>query len=308
MQTALDARQGKAAAAVDVRYVVPEVPATTLLNASPANITRPTTPKDLLLALANGVNEHGRLQQGFAIEASPYTLIPHFGITLQQYRRSRVAYVLSNLLASLATVAGADSTSTDIAFGLRTTVYDAGDPMRDAGFRVAVDRAVRQCAPASPPPGIPRPNAAPAQPGATPQPGDEAALKAIQLQEQASLACMDKATDKLAADYARQHWNAGRLVVAWAGGQRIHGTSLGSTTLIGNRLWLVGGVPLGRVAQAIASLDYAQRRSADTLPLVKAITYGARLNLGSDALNGFLEMLGQSRSSPPAGVKASSSA
>ncbi len=295
------ARTGQAAGDVSVRYAVPEIPATTFLNASSAKITRPTTPKDLLLALMNGVDDQGRVKQGFALEASPYAVIPGFQVTLEQYQRSRGSYILANLLGSLAATTAADSTATDLAYGLRATLFDGGDPMLDGKFRQSVVDAMLGCAPVTPLP-IPR------------YPLDTVtafvnSVKALREQRaKTELACMDKATDSLAAAYARKNWNAARLVIAYAGGQRLHGASFGSSTLLGNEGWAAMSIPLGTLMQAIGYADLASRRSADTLPLVTSFTYGGRLNIGSDALNAFVELLGQSRRNPPPAIKAQSNA
>jgi hypothetical protein len=85
-------------------YAIPETPATTFLGASAAQITRPVTPKDLLVSLLDGVDAAGKARQGFALEAS-LSLLPNLTVTPEEYRRGgfNVKYLLSNTLLSLAT-------------------------------------------------------------------------------------------------------------------------------------------------------------------------------------------------------------
>jgi hypothetical protein len=60
---------------VELDLTVPDVPAFTALNVSPSKISTPTNIKDLVAALATGINASGQIQNGLALEISPFKLI-----------------------------------------------------------------------------------------------------------------------------------------------------------------------------------------------------------------------------------------
>ncbi len=269
-------------------YAIPENPAITFLNASAARITQPVTPKAFLAALASGIDAQGRARQGWGLEVSPFALIPAFHLTLAEYRSSLPKYWLSNLQFSFAAVAtSGDSASTDLGYGLRATLYDAGDPLRDSATTSSLGELMLACAPTAPPTG----------PAPEPSDADQAA----------QLACIDRTSDSLAREFARSHWNAARVMVAWAGGQRLKGSALNQAGGIGNRVWAVGSYGFGPM-QLIGYGAFTSRPGIDTLSSYQAWSYGARVNVGSTTFNGFAELLGQSATSAPAGVPMSTSA
>jgi hypothetical protein len=284
------------AAAVHERYAVPEVPAVTFLDASAANIARPATPKDFLVTLANGVDADGRARQGFALEASPFAIFPGFQVTLADYRRSRLRYALANLLLSVATVqTTGDTASTDLAAAARTTLLDRGDPMRDTSFLRAYGDAMLACAPPLPPAAIPFPG----EPD-TMAPARQALLAARAAEQRA---CLAERPGEMARAYVRGHWNAARVSVALAYGERLPGSRLADRTTTGHRLWAVAGVPLGTVAQGVGYVDWSRTRARDDRPAYGAVTYGARVNVGSARINGFYELLAREVDGAPPGVR-----
>ena len=286
------------ASAVHERYAVPEIPAVTFLDASAANIARPTTPKDFVATLANGVDGDGRARQGFALEASPFAILPGFQVTLADYRRSRLKYALANLLLSVATVQTAgDTSSTDLAYAARTTLVDRGDPMRDTAFLRAFGDSMLACAP---------PTALPAS--LVPFPGQpdtmavaRAALLAARAVEQR--ACLAGRPVEMARAYVRAHWNAARVSAALAYGERLPGSRLAARTATGHRLWAVAGVPLGTIAQGVGYVDWTRTRRDGATPPYGAVTYGARVNVGGARVNGFYELLARQVSDAPPGVR-----
>jgi hypothetical protein len=269
-------------------YAIPENPAVTFLNASAARITQPVTPKAFLAALASGIDAQGHAHQGWGLEVSPFALIPAFHLTLAEYRSSLPKYWLSNLQFSFAAVAtSGDSSSTDLGYGVRATFYDAGDPLRDSATTNSLGELMLACAPSAPPTG--------------PAPEPSEAERATQL------ACIDRKSDSLAQMFAHAHWNAARVMVAWAGGQRLKGSAQNQTGAIGNRVWAVGSYGFGPM-QLIGYAAFTSRPAIDTLSSYQAWSYGARVNVGSTTFNGFAELLGQSATKAPAGVPKSTSA
>jgi hypothetical protein len=272
------------------QYAIPEIPAVTFLNGSSVSITQPVTPKAFVAALTNGVDAAGHVRQGFGIEASIFSLIPAFRITLDEYRKSHVKYALSNMQLSFAAVAtSGDSTSTSVGYGIRAIVYDDGDPLLDSGMVNMLGRALLMCAPSAPPP------------GSLDAPVDTSALNS------AARACADRKSDSLAKAYAREHWNSSRVMIAYAGGQRLKGSALSSAAALGDRVWLVGSYGFGPTSM-IGYLGYTTRPAIDTVSGYSAWAYGARINFGSPTVNGFAEALGQSSTSEPPGVPHSTTA
>jgi len=287
----------RAAASVISSYAVPDMPAAAFLGATPATITRPATARDFLIGLASGVDEHGNARQGFALEASPSAIVPGFGVSLEEYRRPGVnpRYLLANLLVSVgAARAAGDTAPTILAYGLRVTLVDRGDPMRDPAFLEALGDSIARCRPRSPIPGIPRAD--------TPTSLDPLLRDLLAERHDRAVRCMDSHTRKLARRYARAHWNASNVFVAYAGGERLRNGSFGRRRHAGDRVWATGARRLGAVAQALLYADWTHDRGDAAPDAFDAVSYGARLNAGSDAINGFVELLGQSRFTAPSGV------
>ena len=117
---------------------VPESPAFKALGVTPQEVIRPSSPKDLAGQLLNGVDAHGNLQTGFALDANAYMLVFGNDLSLQQYRRDRVnlARLLARTEESLATTKGSsdDDESVRLAAGFRITPWDEGDPRLDTAL------------------------------------------------------------------------------------------------------------------------------------------------------------------------------
>jgi hypothetical protein len=287
----------RAAASVVESYAVPDMPAASFLGTTPATITRPATARDFLIGLASGVDEHGDARQGFALEASPAAIVPGFGVSLEQYRAPGVnpRHLFANLLISLgAARAAGDSAPTVLAYGVRMTLFDRGDPMRDPAFLEALGDSIARCRPRTPIPGIPRAD--------TPTSLDPLLRDLLAERHDRDVRCMDSHTRKLARRYARAHWNASSVFIAYAGGETLDRGSVSRRRHAGDRVWATGAVRLGASAQTMLYVDWKHDRGDAAPAAFDALSYGARVNLGSEAVNGFLELLGQSRLTTPLGV------
>ena len=275
---AATAKSGGAAAVAE--FAVPELPAVSFLNGSTANISRPTTPKALLSALASGVNAKGKPTQGFGLEITPASLIP-LGITLSSYQENWFSRALANVSLSIATVATAgDTTSTDVAYAVRATLYDDGDPMLNNDYLAKLGAATLACAPS------------------TFETDSTARAKGLITQ----LACMDAAVTKAAKDFAAKNWNATRIEIAYGGGQRLIQSELSNRADIGYRAWVVAARGLGKYLQGIGYVDYNRKARVDTSAGYTAQTVGLRLNGGSASVNGYVEHLWQFRSGTAPGM------
>jgi hypothetical protein len=251
-------------------FAVPESPAFTFLSASPATIARPTSVRDFTAALIDGVDERGRVRQGFALEITPFYVIPGFRISREQYMRRgwNPQYILANTQLSLGTVrSGGDSADTDLAVGIRAMLHDGGDPWRDQGFRGAVGSAFLRCAPTDPTAGS----------------------------EEEDRECLRVVLDSLRADFTRRHWNAPRVALAAAHGSRLGESRLSDMSDIGDRVWALGSYPLGPTGQLIGYLEWKRVRAQEDVGAYTSLSYGGRALIGGSSFNAFYELVGESR-------------
>jgi hypothetical protein len=253
-------------AAAQKPYAIPEAPAFTFLDVTPAQVSRPTTASAFGANLLNGISPTGQLQQGVAMEVAPWSFVPSLRITPQDYRDSRGKYALANTQLSLATVRGAgDSASLDLAVGLRVTFFDHSDPMADTSFTNELTRRQLACLP-----------------GST-QPAARAAAVACQ-REQVSALRKQWLED-------RGHWNDASLSAAVAGGWRFDQGALSKNEWRGVAGWATGALPLGRGGQIVGQLRYDGRADSDA----DGLSYGGRGFYGSASMNAFVEVTGGKR-------------
>ena len=308
-----------------VNYAVPEMPATTVLGLTPAKIARPITSKDFASSLIDGIDEDGHVRQGIAVEASLGMFrVPN--VSLQQYQASRWARVLSNLMVSFATArVASDTQSTDLAWGVRAPLYDAGDPLARPEYTKRLGQLMLTCAPSGPAAAFRGKLAS--ETLAEYRAKFDSAVKALQndstLQAQLAarradqLACLERAATQVGKAAADSLWNAARLVVAYAGSSRLPQSVFKNRRRLEDRVWAVGAYPLwqgkgplalARSAQLVGYADYVRTHAADSVPASGGASYGVRLNLGSATLNAFGEALGEWRDEPRAGSKRTTSA
>ncbi len=118
-----------------VDFTVPESPAFALLGIAPEKITRPSTPRDLAIAISNGFDEQGKAKNGLAIEFSPYDFFaPAKELTLNEYATNPKTRFLANTIVSLGMAKGAEASdkSMRLGLGLQMTLFDYGDPRLDS--------------------------------------------------------------------------------------------------------------------------------------------------------------------------------
>lgn len=259
------ARAQQPSSAPEFLTAVPESPAFIFLNASPTKVTRPGATRDFGASLINGVNDEGKVQQGFALEATPIDVVPGFNLTLPEYRKW-LNFVAANAQLSVGTVrAAADSASTDLAVGLRLTLLDRGDPLLDHTFTTELGAKLRKCT----------------------------AIDPDKPDEKAIAACADSVTSEAYGTWTREHWNAQRVAVGVAGGTRLEQSSLSEMDGLGAQIWAVAANPIGTRAQIIGQLTGGRRTFGTDTVASTRITYGARLVGGSATFNGFAELVGE---------------
>jgi hypothetical protein len=265
------------------QYSLPEAPAFTFLGSNPAEVSRPTTARNLAVQLVNGIDASGKLQQGFAIDVAPWTLIPSLRIPLSAYQTNPADFLLANTQLSLGTVRSpGDTGSTDFAVGLRFTLWDNSDPMHDREFTDTLRKAIQdKC--------INNPDIE-------------------NMTEELIHACAAQA-NKDARDHWLQdghHWNRSSFAIAFAGGSRLEDSKVGSAHWLGWSGWAVGALPIGHSGQILAQLRYEDREDAAGAPHTKTFRYGARGFFGSATTNLFAELIGVREIDAPTGVDDSS--
>lgn len=248
---------------------VPESPAFLFLGTKPTSVTRPGSLRDLGAALINGIDAEGKAVQGLAIEASPWTLIPGFSVSLQDYQKSWLKYVLSNASVSFATArASGDSSSTGVALGLRLVLLDGSDPMRSRDFTDLAAGRLARCL---------------SDPGAS---------------EEKFAACADDAMASAYSDFeerTKKHWNAPQAAFGLATGWNLEASRFDQGRHAGLQAWLVGSRPVTAHGQIIAQATVTDRPEIADQSRVRLFTYGGRLVGGSATFNLFLEVVGETR-------------
>lgn len=121
---------------------VPDSPAFSVLGLTPEEVSRPTTARKLATSLLNGVDRHGVLQSGVAVDLAPYLALAGESLRLNDYRMRYGMRFLSRLQMSVATVkaSGNNDEATRAAVGLRATLLDHGDPRTDPDLDACFDK------------------------------------------------------------------------------------------------------------------------------------------------------------------------
>jgi hypothetical protein len=110
-------------------FSVPASPAFVTLGVSPENVVRPISPRLFAASLADAIDQHGRIQNGVAIDAAPFMATT----TLQQYRESPARRFFANTQFSLGTTKGQSSVDEALqaAIGVHFTLFNTTDPRLD---------------------------------------------------------------------------------------------------------------------------------------------------------------------------------
>jgi hypothetical protein len=121
---------------------VPDSPAFTALGVTPQTVSRPAAPMTFATSLLNAVDDQGKLQNGLAVDFTPYLVFHGHKVTITQYRAWSVwrrAFALTNV--SLATTKRTDSDNTQrLSGGVHFTVFDIGDPRMDTALLDCYDK------------------------------------------------------------------------------------------------------------------------------------------------------------------------
>jgi hypothetical protein len=117
----------------DFRLSAP--PALALLGIASSSVTRPNTPRALIASLVSASGSSGLVPNGFALETSPYWLLRHPALELDDYYKAspadRLLYFTAFSVATSRPAAGADTVPRDarVAIAARTLLFN-GRPSR----------------------------------------------------------------------------------------------------------------------------------------------------------------------------------
>lgn len=120
---------------VNLDLTVPDSPALVILGLSSEKVVRPSVPKDLATTLLNGVDQHGNLQSGLAVDFAPLFLFAGNSLEYSDYHDHTRTQILGRTQVSFATTKGASDSDKSVraGVGVRSTLWDRGDPRLDDG-------------------------------------------------------------------------------------------------------------------------------------------------------------------------------
>lgn len=103
------------------------VPAFEALGLSPETVTTPSTPRELIADLLNGVDRHGVLQHGVAVETAPFRLM-WIGTSLGEYQANALWRYAYNFSISIATSKAVEkSDAVQLALGVKEVLWESAD-------------------------------------------------------------------------------------------------------------------------------------------------------------------------------------
>jgi hypothetical protein len=237
-------------------WAIPPSPAFTFLGTTPGQVERPTAARSVALGLVQDLASGG-IPRGLALDVAPWSFVPGLRIPLRRYQTDPAAYALANTQLSIGSIqAKGDTADTDLALGVRTTLYDRGDPMTDTAYTNAVRRGLVQCQ-------------------STSGPTDP---------DSVIVACARRVTTEIRTRWREDHWNAASLAFAAAAGWSFAGRSASDASWLGWSGWATASAPLFKGGQLLGQLRY-DVRGAD-----HGLSYGGRAYLGTPSTNVFAEV------------------
>jgi hypothetical protein len=271
---------------------VPDSPAFAVLGATPENVTRPTSPKDLATSLLNGVDEQGHFVTGVAIDVTPKMVFGGRTLQWRDYHDNYGQRLAARTQVSYATTKGAtgDDQSVRMALGVHVTPWDEGDSRMDAKLSACFDKEGAELT-------------KPIPPGST----DEQIAQELARRETAARTVADACR----AEARRRNWAASAWSLGFA--QTWTSPSGASSDLAGSGvgMWTSLALGLGAADRPSSQLIlHARYRSRDIVADPSGLPQfieqnktfaGARYRFGSPDFAGTIEA-GWTRTSPQGGV------
>lgn len=247
---------------ISTEFSVPSIPALDFISSDPADISRPSNAKKLAASLYNGIDEEGNVKQGLAIEAKIAEYLP-IKIDPEEYRNNRLKYILYNTQFSLGTIAtSGDSTSTDLGWGVRLTIFDNSDPMTNEDYIQEFEDALLKCGPKSP-------------------------LDSVSNEDFSK--CFSEVDRPILNKFTKDKWNASWLTLAYAGGSRLKGSQISEGKNLGHQIWLSGGLPIKNWGQFSYLAKWSEEFSEETTDNIQELEIGGKLLFGTKSYNLFAE-------------------
>ena len=107
------------------KLAVPTSPAFSILNFEPSAVMRPTNVKGLATDLLNSFDKNGKLLMNLGLEAAPYWLTSHPGLTREKYLRPDFTHTfLQSFSLSAATIKDSASGENKLSAGFRFKLYN----------------------------------------------------------------------------------------------------------------------------------------------------------------------------------------
>jgi hypothetical protein len=259
----LEDKKVEGAEKISTDFSVPAIPALDFISSDPSDISRPSNVKKLAAGLYNGIDEQGNVKQGLAIEAKIAEYLP-LRIDPSEYRNNRLKYILYNTQLSLGTIAtSGDSTSTDLGWGIRLTIFDKSDPMTDKDYIEEFEDIMRQCGPQNP-------------------------LDTISNENFSK--CISERDRPILEKFTKEKWNASWLTLAYAGGSRLKGSQISEGKTLGHQVWLSGGLPIKHWGQLSYLAKWSEEFSEETSQNIQEFEIGGKLLVGTKSYNLFTEV------------------
>lgn len=248
---------------VNATFSIPAIPALELISSDPEEISRPGTTRELAASLYNSIDENGRVKQGIALE-SKFSELVGYTISMQDYLNNYWEYLAYNAQVSLGSVAtSGDSSSTDLGWGLRVTLFDNSDPMKSNDFRQQVSVSFLDCLSS---PSNPR----------------------TQLEIET---CLADSMNNLKEEFTKNNWNSSWMSIAYAGGSRLKGSELkkGTQSSLGHQLWLSGGLKLSTWGHLGYLVKWSSTSRVEINESLQEFEVGGKLLLGKPTYSIYAE-------------------
>ena len=262
---------------------VPDAPAFVLLGVTPQKVTRPATPTAFASSLLTSVDDRGKLQNGLAVDTSPYLLEKGNNLTIDDYRKNWYLRFLAGTTLSMATTKEASGDTQHLATGLHFTLFDFGDPRRDTDLDTCFDKAA---------------GALPA-----PQLGAEPGAPAVITDVKGPVA---KEFENCRAKSAKRQWNRSSWIVAAGKAWLSSSGTASDLESDGDGLWTSaawGFEPFDKswLYKHAQLIGHARWRNGEHVTDTNKVTtdhdrrvFGARFRFGSPNMNGSVEWTRQS--------------
>jgi hypothetical protein len=128
-------------------YDVPESPALIAIGAAPANVIRGSAAKPVVAHLVNQFTANEKIDNGIALDFSPYFVFGGRLKSIDEYRKSAFKRIMANTQFSVGTAQSTtDSTALLFGLGIRATLFDSHDLLKDKQLGQEIDAALAAAA------------------------------------------------------------------------------------------------------------------------------------------------------------------